>query len=241
MGTTIENFVYFEENIVLDKNQFEFTPNSRIRFRCIADRKGDKIFLDEIQFEGSTSSLVSITQQPSVATSMSPTLASSSFSSISPTFSPTKSPTVSPTTLFSCGNHGAPNCAECPQAWCNGECSWIDNQCQPLSLARKNELARFLDQATFGVTKADLQVLDNSLPTDVAIAKWVDTQINNVEITSHRAWFRKYAIHHFPQATEVMRPRNVCEINNKWRKYAFSSNDKDKEVLLQRKKQKATI
>mmetsp|Transcript_23490 Transcript_23490/g.35667 ORF Transcript_23490/g.35667 Transcript_23490/m.35667 type:complete len:500 (-) Transcript_23490:113-1612(-) len=33
----------------------------------------------------------------------------------------------------SCGGHFASTCAECPQgngaAWCNGDCTWIDNQC----------------------------------------------------------------------------------------------------------------
>jgi len=52
-----------------------------------------------------------------------------------PTVTPIVPPTESPTTLVSCGNHNAPSCYECPQgngaAWCNGECSWIDNQCQP--------------------------------------------------------------------------------------------------------------
>merc|ERR1711997_1009096 len=36
-------------------------------------------------------------------------------------------------TTVSCGNHWADTCAECPQgngaAWCNGDCTWQDNEC----------------------------------------------------------------------------------------------------------------
>jgi len=70
------------------------------------------------------------TSVPTVAPTKPPTDSPTSV----PTVAPTKLPTDSPTTLVSCGNHYAPSCAECPQgngaAWCNGECSWINNQCQ---------------------------------------------------------------------------------------------------------------
>jgi hypothetical protein len=49
-------------------------------------------------------------------------------------FTPAPAPVVSPTTNVSCGGHYASSCAECPQgngaAWCNGECIWINDQCQ---------------------------------------------------------------------------------------------------------------
>ena len=35
-----------------------------------------------------------------------------------------------------CGGHDAGSCAGCPQgngqAWCNGECQWIDGECESL-------------------------------------------------------------------------------------------------------------
>lgn len=38
--------------------------------------------------------------------------------------------------LVSCGNHGAPTCADCPQSngkdWCNGECTWLSGTCQAI-------------------------------------------------------------------------------------------------------------
>ena len=34
----------------------------------------------------------------------------------------------------SCGNHRASACADCPQGkgadWCNGDCQWVNEQCQ---------------------------------------------------------------------------------------------------------------
>jgi len=53
-----------------------------------------------------------------------------------PVAPPTPTPVASPTSSVSCGGHYAQSCADCPQgngaAWCNGECTWINNQCQPL-------------------------------------------------------------------------------------------------------------
>ena len=37
-----------------------------------------------------------------------------------------------------CGNHNAPTCADCPQGngafWCNGDCEWVNGQCQSKGL-----------------------------------------------------------------------------------------------------------
>ena len=36
--------------------------------------------------------------------------------------------------VVNCGGHTAKTCQECPQGlgrlWCNGDCQWLDNQCQ---------------------------------------------------------------------------------------------------------------
>jgi hypothetical protein len=53
---------------------------------------------------------------------------------VAPVAPSTPAPVVSPTTNVSCGGHFASSCAECPQgngaAWCNGDCIWVNNQCQ---------------------------------------------------------------------------------------------------------------
>ena len=40
--------------------------------------------------------------------------------------------------LVSCGNHKAATCADCPQGngagWCNGDCQWVNGQCQSKGL-----------------------------------------------------------------------------------------------------------
>jgi uncharacterized protein (DUF1800 family) len=100
------------------------------------------------------------------------------------------------------------------------------------SISQQEELARFLDQSTFGVTRKDLLSFDEEFPTDVSIASWIQNQIDNVEITSHRAWFRKHSFHHFPRPSKTMRPLHSCEVNNKWRKYALNSNDLKRALLI---------
>ena len=38
----------------------------------------------------------------------------------------------------SCGKHKATTCADCPQgngaSWCNGDCQWVNEQCQSKGL-----------------------------------------------------------------------------------------------------------
>jgi len=101
--------------------------------------------------------------------------------------------------------------------------------------SRDDELARFMDQSTFGVTRQDLQSFDASVPVDVAIAQWIKNQIEDVKMTSHREYFRTHAIHHFVGDTDTFRSRRPCEVDSKWRKYAFSTNDYKKWVLIKRK------
>jgi uncharacterized protein (DUF1501 family)/uncharacterized protein (DUF1800 family) len=148
------------------------------------------------------------------------------------------SPEAMSSVMFDCGSC---DCSTDLPPLDDGEIYKVSSSLLPRSISRENELARFLDQATFGVTRADLQNFDDSDPTDVAIAKWIKSQVEDVGMTSHRAWFRKRAIHHFPEPIKIMRPRNICEVNNKWRKFTFSSNDRDKYVLLKKINGKVTI
>ena len=42
------------------------------------------------------------------------------------------------TILVNCGNHKATSCPDCPQGngavWCNGDCQWVNGQCQSKGL-----------------------------------------------------------------------------------------------------------
>ena len=90
-----------------------------------------------------------------------------------------------------------------------------------------------MDQATFGVTREDLIGFDSSGPVDVDIARWIKSQMENVDLTSHREYFRKHAIHHYPDDKFAFRTYRPCEVGSKWRKYAFTPNDDEKDLVVE--------
>jgi len=83
MGEDFENNVYKEESVILDRSIFEFTEKARLRFRCSGNQGNDRIYLDDIEFEGSMAASPDPIQEPTPAPSTSsPTI-------LSPTGSPT--------------------------------------------------------------------------------------------------------------------------------------------------------
>jgi len=100
------------------------------------------------------------------------------------------------------------------------------------ALSRTNELARFLEQSTFGTTKEDLDSFDEATPADVAIADWIKDQIENKEMSLHREYFRKRVVHHFPIPQPIARPLDPCEKNTRYRRYAFSSKDRKRQLKI---------
>ena len=90
-----------------------------------------------------------------------------------------------------------------------------------------------MDQATFGVTREDLIAFDSTEPVDVDIARWIKTQMESVDLTSHREWFRRNAVHHYPNDKFSFRTHRPCEVGTKFRKYAFSPNDYEEQLLIE--------
>jgi hypothetical protein len=90
-----------------------------------------------------------------------------------------------------------------------------------------DEVARFLEQATFGPTRSEISTfrLDN-LP--LAFSSWINNQINNVPITSHRALFRTKLNAKMETATHNGAVTHPCQKGTKYRLYAFSSKDDGK-------------
>ena len=58
-----------------------------------------------------------------------------------------------------------------------------------LNFTRSDKVARFLEQATFGATNADIENLDAS-NLSRSFASWIEKQQKEVPMTSHRAVFR---------------------------------------------------
>jgi len=94
MGEDFENNVYKEESVILDKSIFEFTEKARLRFRCSGNQGNDRIYLDDIEFEGSMAASPDPIQEPTLSPTPAP-------STSSPTTSPTPAPSKSSPTILS--------------------------------------------------------------------------------------------------------------------------------------------
>jgi hypothetical protein len=58
------------------------------------------------------------------------------------------------------------------------------------SYTAKDEIARFLEQTTFGPTLADIATFDTA-NLQLSFANWIKTQQTTVPLTSHREFFRR--------------------------------------------------
>mmetsp|Transcript_19333 Transcript_19333/g.27328 ORF Transcript_19333/g.27328 Transcript_19333/m.27328 type:complete len:1758 (+) Transcript_19333:76-5349(+) len=98
-----------------------------------------------------------------------------------------------------------------------------------------DKVARFLEQASFGVTKQDLYSnWDASIPLETSIAAWVDDQINSVPMTAHREYYRKRANAPSELSYYYGKPGpKPCENNSRWRYFALTVKDSNKMIRLE--------
>ena len=99
------------------------------------------------------------------------------------------------------------------------------------SVSQRNEVARFLDQNTFGVTTDDLDVLDvadwTSNPA-LRRANYVKDQMDTTKtaMTSHREYWRARANPKVTHSSQVGRTDHPCDPDSRWRKYSFNRHDR---------------
>ncbi|KAI2497377.1 Protein of unknown function (DUF1501) [Fragilaria crotonensis] len=93
------------------------------------------------------------------------------------------------------------------------------------SAVRKNDIARFLEQATFGPTRADINKLNAISNLPQAYAAWIKDQQDTVPLTSHRAAFRERMNAKMETATRIGAVTHPCQKGSRFRRYAFSSKD----------------
>lgn len=93
--------------------------------------------------------------------------------------------------------------------------------------------ARFLEQATFGPTLADISTLDETnLP--LAFAKWIkNQQSSTVPFTSHREYYRRRMNARFEVATPVGAVTHPCQVDTRYRRFAFSVKDSEKIMTIE--------
>ena len=92
-------------------------------------------------------------------------------------------------------------------------------------------IARFLEQATFGITRAGIESFQGN-DSDLAMAKWIQKQQNEVQITSHRKIYRERMNARKEFATVQGKVTNPCEAGARYRRYAFSDQDFGKNLTI---------
>jgi len=96
------------------------------------------------------------------------------------------------------------------------------------SLSQRNEYARFLESATFGITSSELDVLEGSGAAS-PIAHWIKDQIDNVPMSSHREYWRQGANPRAlgPQLAGIA--DHPCDAMGRWRRFTFTIDDCDQD------------
>jgi hypothetical protein len=96
-----------------------------------------------------------------------------------------------------------------------------------LNYTKSDEVARFLEQATFGATSADIESM-NTTNLARSFASWIENQQKEVPITSHRAFFRQHMNDRMEVATPQGAVTHPCQKGTRYRRFAFSSLDQTK-------------
>ncbi len=95
---------------------------------------------------------------------------------------------------------------------------------KPFDCSEETKIARFLNAATFGATASDVAEFPGPLTKQTASA-WIASQFN-ASTTSHRAYYRTRLNAAFQTPTEEYLPTKPCDKGSRWRRYAFSKEDR---------------
>ena len=102
-----------------------------------------------------------------------------------------------------------------------------------------NEIARFLEQATFGTTRSDLafmrHVTRNYTNNNIGILSWLQAQFSESQTppTSHRAYWRNHTSPRVSFPSKEGTTRHPCSSGSRWRRASFTTNDLGKYVHIQ--------
>ncbi|CAB9496881.1 Protein of unknown function (DUF1800) [Seminavis robusta] len=110
----------------------------------------------------------------------------------------------------------------------------------PAHYTKRDVIARFLEQTTFGPTTADIDALEAAEPStdldalkqSLALATYVQEQQATNSIFSHRAHYRKHLNARFEHAGPMGRITWPCERGTRYRRMAFSDKDDEKTLVV---------
>ena len=100
------------------------------------------------------------------------------------------------------------------------------------SYSRMDEIARFLEQATFGPTLQDIATF-KAANLQLSFAKWIKTQQRSKGLTSHREYFRRRLNARTEVSTPMAAATHPCQAGTRYRLFAFSSKDLGKILTIQ--------
>ncbi|KAL7561162.1 hypothetical protein ACA910_011983 [Epithemia clementina (nom. ined.)] len=116
----------------------------------------------------------------------------------------------------------------------------------------QDEMARFLEQTTFGTTRAELQPLvqqqqhlsqisgdgggaKDTTTTTTVMAQWLWSQMNDIRPTLHRVVWRRYANSRFEQSSPTGRVTRACQAQAAYRSFALTETHHDKLLQWERR------
>jgi uncharacterized protein (DUF1501 family)/uncharacterized protein (DUF1800 family) len=99
-------------------------------------------------------------------------------------------------------------------------------------VTKREEVARFFEQVTFGTTPDDLYNVDIESDLDSFYSEWVHDQIYQTPETLHRSWWRTRtsSMYEIPgkEGTQI----HPCSVGSRWRSKAFSRIDKGRNMHI---------
>ena len=98
------------------------------------------------------------------------------------------------------------------------------------SLPLDDEIARFLEQASFGPTLAEIETFKSSF--GASPAAWIKHQQDVAPPSSHRGFFRSRLNERYELPSYMGAPRRPCEAGTRYRRFALSSRDYSESSLV---------
>ena len=108
-------------------------------------------------------------------------------------------------------------------------------------LSVKDKIARFLEQATFGTKRDELNDLVNlsNINNDhddlhITFGAWVDNQMNKITPTSHREFFRSRVAPRYNDRSPAPEGKmnHPCSSGARWRRFSFTIQELVKNILI---------
>jgi len=107
-----------------------------------------------------------------------------------------------------------------------------------LQLSKRDEAARFLEQTTFGTMREDLDEMTQSIDENTNLIpkfkSWIENQINEVNASSHRAFYRKHASSRMINPSSKGKQSRPCEVGARFRWYSFSLSDRGEFLIVEK-------